>query len=56
LDGLEKPFQNKVDGGVFANNPTLNGIIEAQKAFNLELKDILYYQLELDINAFVTQV
>lgn len=40
LNGLEKPFQNKVDGGVFANNPTLNGIIEAQKAFNLELKEI----------------
>lgn len=40
LNGLEKPFQNKVDGGVFANNPTLNGIIEAQKAFNLELKDL----------------
>ncbi len=40
LNGLDKPFQNKVDGGVFANNPTLNGIIEAQKAFNLELKDI----------------
>ncbi len=40
LNGLEKQFQNKVDGGVFANNPTLNGIIEAQKAFNLELKDI----------------
>lgn len=40
LNGLEKPFQNKVDGGVFANNPTLNGIIEAKKAFNLELKDL----------------
>ncbi|KAF0200856.1 MAG: hypothetical protein FD170_3137 [Bacteroidetes bacterium] len=40
LNGLEKPFQNKVDGGVFANNPTLNGIIEAQKAFNINLKDI----------------
>ena len=40
LNGLEKPFQNKIDGGVFANNPTLNGIVEAQKAFNLELKDI----------------
>lgn len=40
LNGLEKPFQNKIDGGVFANNPTLNGIVEAQKAFNLELEDI----------------
>lgn len=40
LNGLKKPFQNKVDGGVFANNPTLGGIVEAQKAFNLNLKDI----------------
>lgn len=40
LNGLERPFQNKVDGGVFANNPTLNGIIEAKKAFNLNLSDL----------------
>jgi len=40
LNELEKPFQNKVDGGVFANNPTLNGIIEAKKAFNLNLSDL----------------
>lgn len=40
LNGLEKPFLNKVDGGVFANNPTLNGIIEAQKAFNLNLEEL----------------
>lgn len=40
LNGIEKPFQNKVDGGVFANNPTLNGIIEAQKAFNLDLSEL----------------
>lgn len=40
LNGLGKPFLNKVDGGIFANNPTLNGIVEAQKAFNLELKDL----------------
>ena len=33
-------FSNKVDGGVFANNPTLLALIEAQKAFNKELKDI----------------
>ncbi|MBK8874362.1 MAG: patatin-like phospholipase family protein [Bacteroidetes bacterium] len=55
LNGLEKPFQNKVDGGVFANNPSLNGIVEAQKAFNLELKDLSVYQLEQVINAFVMQ-
>lgn len=40
LKGIDQPFNNKIDGGVFANNPTLNGIIEAQKAFNLSLKDI----------------
>lgn len=40
LNGLKKPFQNKVDGGVFANNPTLNGIIEAKKAFNLDLSNL----------------
>jgi hypothetical protein len=40
LKGLEQPFQNKVDGGVFANNPTLNGIIEAEKAFDLRLSDL----------------
>lgn len=42
IDGneLEKSFRNKVDGGVWANNPTLNGIIESQKAFEVELKDL----------------
>ncbi|SOE21219.1 Patatin-like phospholipase [Spirosomataceae bacterium TFI 002] len=39
LSGLEKPFHNKVDGGVFANNPTLNGMIEAQKVFKLKMED-----------------
>ncbi|MBV7529271.1 CBASS cGAMP-activated phospholipase [Chitinophaga sp. sic0106] len=33
-------FHNKVDGGVFANNPTLLAIIEAQKAFNQPLSNI----------------
>lgn len=33
-------FSNKVDGGVFANNPTLLAIIEAQKAFNKDLANI----------------
>lgn len=45
LNGIEKPFGNKVDGGVFANNPTLNGLIEAQKAFNIDLKDIAILSL-----------
>ena len=40
LKGLEQSFQNKIDGGVFANNPALNGIIEAKKAFNFNLSDL----------------
>ena len=32
-EGITKPFINKVDGGVFANNPTLIGIVEAEHAF-----------------------
>ncbi len=40
LKGLQQNFQNKIDGGVFANNPSLNGIVEAQKAFNLKLSDL----------------
>src|ERR1051326_2246844 len=33
-------FSNKVDGGVFANNPTLLAIIEAQKAFGKSLNEL----------------
>jgi len=40
LNGLNKSFSNKVDGGVFANNPTLLGIIEAQESFGKSLKDL----------------
>ncbi|MEA5139968.1 CBASS cGAMP-activated phospholipase [Arcicella rigui] len=40
LHGLKKPFHNKVDGGVFCNNPTLTAIVEAQKSFNKDLKDL----------------
>lgn len=40
LKGLDQSFSNKVDGGVFANNPTLLAIIEAQKAFNKDLGDL----------------
>lgn len=38
-DSIEN-FSNKIDGGVFANNPTILAIIEAQKAFNVDLKNI----------------
>jgi patatin-like phospholipase/acyl hydrolase len=40
LNGLVKPFKNKVDGGVFANNPTLIGIIEAQVALYVKTEDM----------------
>jgi patatin-like phospholipase/acyl hydrolase len=40
LNGIEKKFSNKVDGGVVANNPTLIGIVEAQEAFKQDLSNI----------------
>lgn len=40
LDGINKPFKNKIDGGVVANNPTMIGVMEALKAFNVELTDL----------------
>lgn len=40
LAGIEKPFNNKIDGGVFCNNPALTAIVEVQKAFNKKLEDI----------------
>jgi hypothetical protein len=40
LNGIETPFNNKVDGGVMANNPALLGIIEAQAAFYQPLSNI----------------
>lgn len=40
LDGNQKTFNNKVDGGVAANNPTLLAIIEAQTAFYKQLSDL----------------
>jgi uncharacterized protein len=40
LKNIEQPFSNKVDGGVFANNPSLLTIIEAQKAFNKDLSEL----------------
>jgi patatin-like phospholipase/acyl hydrolase len=40
LHGMDQQFTNKVDGGVVANNPSLVAIVEAQKAFGQELKDL----------------
>ncbi|WP_433763641.1 CBASS cGAMP-activated phospholipase [Flavobacterium ginsenosidimutans] len=40
LEGIERPFRNKVDGGIMANNPTIIGILEAIKAFGKNIKDL----------------
>ncbi len=37
---IVEDFSNKVDGGVFANNPALLAIIEAQKAFGKSLQQL----------------
>lgn len=39
-DGVNVEFKYKVDGGVWANNPSLIALIEAQKAFNKNLSEI----------------
>lgn len=38
-------FKNKVDGGVWANNPSLIALIEAQKAFGKSLSDINLFSI-----------
>ncbi len=40
LDGNSVDFRYKVDGGVWANNPSLIALVEAQKAFNKNLSEI----------------
>jgi patatin-like phospholipase/acyl hydrolase len=40
LNNLEVPFRNKVDGGVYCNNPTLTAIIEAQTYFDKDLAEL----------------
>jgi len=40
LNGTKKGFANKVDGGVMANNPTLVALLEALKAFKVEMSDL----------------
>ena len=40
MNGLTKSFANKVDGGVMANNPTILAVIEAIKAFKVNMGDI----------------
>jgi patatin-like phospholipase/acyl hydrolase len=45
LDGETVEFKYKVDGGVWANNPSLIALIEAQKAFNKKLEDINLFSI-----------
>lgn len=52
-DGEEVPFQYKVDGGVWANNPSLIALIEAQKAFKKELKDISLLSIGTGKSVFI---
>ncbi|WP_417858644.1 CBASS cGAMP-activated phospholipase [Xanthomarina gelatinilytica] len=40
LNGTKKDFSNKVDGGVMANNPTLVALLEAIKAFKVDMSDL----------------
>lgn len=40
LNNINKSFSNKVDGGVMANNPTLVALIEAIKAFKVDISDL----------------
>lgn len=40
LNENTKPFKNKVDGGVFANNPTLLGMIEAEVAMYVKRENM----------------
>lgn len=56
LHGVENTFANKVDGGVVANNPTLLGIIEAQKAFNKPLNELNILSLGTGHNKYSDSV
>ncbi|HMR87747.1 MAG TPA: CBASS cGAMP-activated phospholipase [Saprospiraceae bacterium] len=40
LNDVEVPFRNKVDGGVYCNNPTLTAIIEAQTYFDKDISEL----------------
>lgn len=40
LNGTQKDFANKVDGGIMANNPTLVAVLEALKAFKVEMSQL----------------
>mgnify|MGYP006139073575 CR=1 FL=1 len=39
-DDMLRPFNNKVDGGIMANNPTFIAILEALKVFDRNFKDL----------------
>lgn len=48
----EVGFRNKVDGGVFANNPALIGVVDAQSRFEKPLGDINLLSLGTGLNPF----
>lgn len=52
LNGVNKQFSNKVDGGVMANNPTLVAFLEATKSFGKEIKDLEILSLGTGIKKF----
>lgn len=51
--GDEVPFEYKVDGGVWANNPSLIALIEAQKAFKKELSEISLLSIGTGKSVFI---
>src|SRR5579859_7583311 len=53
LKDIDQVFSNKVDGGVFANNPSLLAITEAQKAFEQPLSNLRVLSLGTGSQKFV---
>lgn len=53
LNNTEQSFSNKVDGGVFANNPALIGIIEAKEAFKKDLSNLRVLSLGTGYQTFM---
>jgi hypothetical protein len=53
LKDVDQVFSNKVDGGVFANNPSLLAIVEAQKAFDQPLSNLRVLSLGTGSQKFV---
>lgn len=52
-ENMEVKFHNKIDGGVWANNPSLIALIEAQKAFKKELSELSLLSLGTGYGVFM---